>query len=94
MLNSKRSKIGMAKSVYEPTQKKRDLMFCFFFSRFLVLQKNACTVPNVGYRHVFLPEAFSSSLLHVCKLARLCLCAGSSEPLLVAFVISTLFSCA
>ena len=43
---------------------------------------------------MFLPEASSSSLLTAKALARLRLCAGLSEPLLVACVISTIFSCA
>ena len=36
MLNSKRSKIGMAENIYEPTQKKRDLMLLFYLSVFLI----------------------------------------------------------
>ena len=58
----------------------------------------ACAIPCFGYRHAVFACSFlkiSTTYLHTTKaLARLCLCAGSSEPLLMAYVISTLFSCA
>ena len=44
----------------------------------------------------FLPDISLRSLLHVCeqqRLVRLHLCTGSHEPLLVSYVISTVFSC-
>ena len=48
-------------------------------------------------RPVFLPEASSISLLRLRTakaLARLGLCGGLLEPLLIAYMINTLFSCA
>ena len=68
--------------------KKRTLRFSF---------KCACAVPYLGYRQSFLLEASlrSTTCMRLAKaLARLRLCAGSPEPLRVAYVISTLFSSA
>ena len=76
--------------IFEPAHKKGALWFSslWFFK---------CAVPYLGYRHAFLPEASSRSLLHVFEQQRLWwerlyLCTGSPEPLLVNCVISTLFS--
>ena len=71
---------------------KRDLTFF----RFVVLQIRMHS-PLFGLQTCVFAGSFlkiSTSLLRTAKaLARLRLCAGSPEPLLVAFVISTLFSC-
>ena len=65
---------------------KSDLMFF----RVVVLQMHMGS-PYLGSRHAFLPEASWRSLLYVCiqkkAQARLRLCAGWPEPLLVAYRI-------
>ena len=76
--------------LYEPTYEKGTLWFsglCFF--------KCVYIVPCLGYRRVFLPEAFSRSLLHVFEqqsLRRDCAYVQARLRLLLAsYVISTIF---
>ena len=60
-----------------------------------VLASNAYAQFCLGYRYAFLPEASSRSLLHVREQQMLWRdCAYGREPLPVAYMISSLFSCA
>ena len=72
------------------------LFFCCFFFQFVVLQMHSILFELqtfIDFALSFLKV--SSTYLRTAKaLARLCLCAVSPEPLLVAYVISILFSCA
>ena len=75
--------------LYEPAHEKRELFFWF------VLQMRMRS-PYLYYRHAFSPwnvRKGSSTCLRTAKAqAKLRLCACSPEPLLVSYVISTIFS--
>ena len=53
---------GSVENEYEPAHEKGTL--CFFYLCFF---KCTCAAPYWGYKHTFLSEAFTKSLLHVCK---------------------------
>ena len=81
---------GMRTKRFEQEHEKRDLII------FLVCDSSKVQAVSPTDMH-FLSEASSRSLLLVCETAKaltgLCLYAGLSEHWLVAYMVSTFFSC-
>ena len=67
----------------------------YFLSSVNSFFKRACAAIQWGKMSDFWLDSSSTSILHVCKqqrLWRVCECAGSPEPSLIAYVISTIIT--